>query len=135
MRLGNGSVAWPAQSNQLTYINLVCRDDWIAGHPETINRFLKSIAQAEEYTAEHPNEAKAIVQKRLNYTDAYLAMIWPNYQFSLTLDQSLLVTLNDEGRWMMNNNITSERGMPNFRDYIYTRGLEEVKPEAVNIIG
>jgi hypothetical protein len=34
---------------------------------------------------------------------------------------------------MINNNLTSERAMPNFRDYIYTKGLEEVKPESVNI--
>ncbi len=34
---------------------------------------------------------------------------------------------------MINNNLTSERTMPNFSDYIYTKGLEDVRPEAVNI--
>jgi hypothetical protein len=37
----------------------------------------------------------------------------------------------DEGRWMINNNLTSEKTLPYFRDYIYTKGLEVVKPEAV----
>jgi hypothetical protein len=59
--------------------------------------------------------------------------MWPEHQFSLTLDQSLQIAMNDEGRWMINNNLTSERTMPNFRNYIYTEGLEEVKPESVNI--
>ncbi len=34
---------------------------------------------------------------------------------------------------MINNNLTSEETMPNFRNYIYTKGLKEVKPDSVNI--
>ena len=62
-----------------------------------------------------------------------MATIWPDHQFSLTLDQSLLIAMEDEGRWMIKNNLTTEKTMPDFRDYIYTKGLEEVKPDAVNI--
>ena len=99
----------------------------------TINRLLKSLDQAEEYSINHPDEAKAIVQKRLNFTDEYMATVWPKHRFSLSLDQSLLMAMNDEGRWMIKNNLTTEKTIPYFRDYIYTEGLEEVKPEAVNI--
>lgn len=132
-RSGSNIVIWPAQNSQSGYYLMACRDDWAASHPETINRFLKSIAQAEEYAINYPNEAKTILQKKLNYTDAYTATTWPDHQFSLTLDQSLLIAMNDEARWMINNNLTSERTIPNFRNYIYTKGLEEVKPESVNI--
>ncbi len=110
-----------------------CRNNWAAGHDEQINRLLKSLALAEEYFIDHPNEAKAIVQRRLNFSDAYMATVWPDHQFSLSLDQSLLIAMNDEGRWMINNNLTRERTMPNFKDYIYTKGLQEVNPESVNI--
>ena len=43
--------------------------------------------------------------------------------------------MEDEGRWMIDNNLTSEKTIPDFRGYIYTKGLEEVKPESLNIIG
>lgn len=132
-RLGNNGVSWPAQSNQLMFTVMACRDEWAAEHPETITRFLKSLAQAERYSVDHPDEAKAIVQRRLNFSDAYMVTVWPDHQFSLSLDQSLLIAMNDEGRWAINNNLTSERTMPNFRDYIYTKGLKEVKPKSVNI--
>ncbi|VVB89371.1 NMT1/THI5 like protein [uncultured archaeon] len=132
-RLGNNQVTWPAQSSQPGYWVISSRNDWITSHPESINRLLKSLDQAEEYIIEHPDSAKAIVKKRMNYTDAYMATIWPNYQLSLTLDQSLLIAMNDEGRWMIDNNLTSEKTLPYFRDYIYTKGMEKVKPEAVNI--
>ncbi|HWQ18875.1 MAG TPA: NrtA/SsuA/CpmA family ABC transporter substrate-binding protein [Methanotrichaceae archaeon] len=132
-RLGGNAIIWPAQSNQLLYGVLACRDDWAAEHPLLINRFLRSIALAEEYMINNPDEARAIVQKRLNFTDKYMAAVWPDHQFSLSLDQSLLIAMNDEGRWAINNNLTTEKTMPDFRDYVDIKSLEAVKPAAVNI--
>jgi NitT/TauT family transport system substrate-binding protein len=92
------------------------------------------LVQAESYLASHQSEAKAIVRKRMNFDDAYLEMIWQRYQFSLSLDQSLVLAMEDEARWMIKNELTTEKNMPNFVDYIYEDGLRAVKPEAVNII-
>ena len=132
-RLGDNGIVWQAQSNQLLYGVMACRNDWAASHGEQINGLLKSLALAEEYLIDHPEEAKAIVQTRLNLSDAYMETVWPNHEFTLSLDQSLLIAMNDEGRWMINNNLTTGTGLPYFRDYIYTKGLEEIKPELVNI--
>jgi NitT/TauT family transport system substrate-binding protein len=133
-RLGNNAVLWPTQNGQNSYYVMSCRSDWAAGHPVQINRFLKSLAQAEDYMINHPNEAKAIVQKRLNYTDAYMAKIWPKNEFSLSLDQSLVLAMEDEERWMIANNLTTAKTIPDIRDHIYTKGLEGVLPESVNVI-
>ncbi len=99
-----------------------------------INRFLKSVDQAAKYSVYYPAEAKAIVQKRLHSDNDYIASAWAGTQFSLTLDQSLITAMEDEGRWMINNNLTSEKNIPDYRDYFYLKGLDEVKPESVNII-
>lgn len=133
-RLGDNGVFWQAQSSQLLYSVMASRNDWIASHPGTINRFLKSLVQAEEYTAEHPAEAKAIIQKRLNYKDAYMETVWSEHQFSLSLEQSLILMMEDEARWMIKNNLTSEKKTPDFLKYIYFDGLITIKPESVNII-
>jgi NitT/TauT family transport system substrate-binding protein len=132
---GDRLVVWPIQSSQLTYWNVVSRTDWADSHQDTIERFLLSIAQASEFTTNHPQETKKIVQNELNYTDQYMKAVWPDHQFALSLDQSLVLAMEDEGRWMIDNNLTSEKTIPDFRGYIYTKGLEEVKPESVNIIG
>jgi len=132
-RLGSKIVLWPAQSSQSGYWVMSCNEVWTARHPDQINRLLKSLDQAEEYTTNHPKEAMAIIQRKMNYTERYMSTTWPNHQFSLTLDQSLLIAMNDEGRWMINSNLTRERTMPNFRDCIYTKGLKEINPESVNI--
>jgi hypothetical protein len=42
--------------------------------------------------------------------------------------------MEDEARWMIRNNLTTEKQVPDFLDYIREDGLKAVKPEAVNII-
>jgi ABC-type nitrate/sulfonate/bicarbonate transport system substrate-binding protein len=115
------------------YFSMACRNDWIASHRDQLNGFLKSLARAEEYAIAHPAEAKVIVQKRLDYSDAYMAAVWPSHQFSLALDQSLAIAMNDEARWMITNNLTSQRTLPDINSHIDEKGLEEVKPESVDI--
>lgn len=46
---------------------------------------------------------------------------------------SLVTAMEDERRWMIKNNLTSAEKISDFRDYIYTKGLKEVKPESVDI--
>ncbi|MBI4334388.1 MAG: NrtA/SsuA/CpmA family ABC transporter substrate-binding protein [Chloroflexi bacterium] len=133
-KLGNRVVTWPAQSGQLTYFNIFGTASWAADNTEVIGRLLQSLTQAEDYLANNPREARAIVQKRLGYDDAYINTIWTEHQFSVSLDQSLIVAMEDEARWMIRNSLTGERTVPNFLEYIYEEGLKAVRPEAVNII-
>jgi NitT/TauT family transport system substrate-binding protein len=132
-QLGDNAVLWSAQSSQDGYYVMACLNAWTASHPGQIDRLLKSLDQAEQYAIDHPAEAEAIVQEKLNYSDEQMAETWPENQFSITLDQSLLTAMNDEGQWMIYNNLTSENTTPDYQDYIYTKGMEEVKPQAVNI--
>jgi ABC-type nitrate/sulfonate/bicarbonate transport system substrate-binding protein len=133
-QLGANGVIWSAESGQLGYWNAICENDWISQNPAIIDRFLKSMDQAARYIINHPAEAKAIVQERLT-DESYVDSTWPDTQFSLSLDQSLITAMEDEGRWMINNNLTAYRSIPDYREYLYPDALEKLKPEAVNIIG
>ena len=68
-----GVVVWPAQSSQAAFGVLVCSNGWLTQHTDTVKRFLKSLREAEDHLVRHPDEAKAIVQKRLSYDDSYIA--------------------------------------------------------------
>jgi NitT/TauT family transport system substrate-binding protein len=133
-RMGNTITEWPANSGQPAYGVITARNDWIGHHPDLAVRFLKSLDMAEGYTTNHPAEAKVIVQKRLNLSDDYIEAMWPRNQFSLSLDQSLVLAMEDEARWMIANNMTNATAVPDFGRYIYTKGLDSVKPGSVNII-
>jgi len=131
----NEVVYWQVQSGQPVFGVIAGSNDWIANHSEAIVRFWKSLAQAEEFLIRHPDDAKAIVQKRLNYDDAYMETVWPRYTFTTLLDQSLILSMEDEVRWMISNNLTTEKKMPNFLDYINAEGLKAANPGAVRIVG
>jgi NitT/TauT family transport system substrate-binding protein len=57
-----------------------------------------------------------------------------NGQGSVLLDQVLVVAMEDQARWIIKNNLTTERETPSFVNYIYVDGLQAVKTEAVNSI-
>lgn len=133
-RLGDNAIVWSVQSNQPLQTQVISTEQWVTEHPDLIVRFLRSLALAEEYVILHPVEAKAIVQKQLSVDAAYMDTVWSQNQFSLSLDQSLIVAMEDEARWMIANNLTTETQVPDFLDYIYVDGLEAIKPNAVNII-
>jgi NitT/TauT family transport system substrate-binding protein len=133
--LSNNTVVWQVQGNQLAYALIFGRTNWITQNPDLVDRFLKSLAQAENYLLQNPSSAKATLQTHLNYTATYVAQIWPNHQFSLSLDNSLVLAMEEEARWAITNNLTTATVVPNFLNYIYVNGLESVNPDSVNIIG
>ena len=132
--LGSNAVVWSIQSDQALYTQAISTDEWIAGHPELCEKFLKSLFQAEAFVVNHPVEAKAIVKSRMNFSDSYVETVWRQNQFSLSLDQSLVLSMESEARWLISNNLTNATAVPNFLNYIYLDGLKMVKPESVNII-
>lgn len=133
--LGGNYFFWQAQSGQSLFGLVVSTGEWAANHPEIIKRFLKSIADAEQYVNSHPAESKIIVQKGLNLDSAYVETVWQQNRFGLTLDQSLLLAMEDEARWMIDNGLTPEKNVPNYLDIIFADGLKSIKPDAVKISG
>ncbi len=133
-RLGSNAVVWPAQSGKPTFGLVVSSEEWITGHPAVVNRFLKSLIQAEQYLIRYPAEAKIIMEKWLNVDREYVDSAWQRDQFGLSLDQSPITAMEDEARWMIENNLTTEKTVPRVNDHIYEDALKAIRPEAVNII-
>ncbi len=52
----------------------------------------------------------------------------------VTLDQSLLLSLEDETRWAIKNELTDRTNIPNYLDHFYLDALEAVMPAAVTVI-
>lgn len=132
---GSKVMAWQAQSNQFGYNDIICTRSWAQQNPDLVVRFLKSLVQAESFVQDHQSQSIAIVTKTLNYSTTYLPTVWSNYIFSVTLDQSQIVAMQDEAQWLIQNNLTTATAIPNFLNYVYLNGLESVNPDAVNIVG
>ncbi|HCG99449.1 MAG: hypothetical protein A2074_04280 [Candidatus Aquicultor primus] len=133
-RLGDQANIWSVQSGQPMYCAVVTTGKLATENPEAIKRFLNALKQAEDYVIQNPGQGRAIVQKRLDYDDGYIKTIWPEHEFSLRLDQSFILAMEDQARWMIANNLTAEKSVPDFLDYIYEDAVMAVKPKSVNII-
>ena len=129
-----GIVTWSLNSAQQAFGILICNNGWLNQNAGVAERFLKALDEAQDYILNNPEQAKMIVQNQLNYTSSYIDSVWPLHDFSLSLDQSLVIAMQDEAQWMINNQFTNQTQIPNFTNYIYTRGLTAVDPQSVTLV-
>ena len=132
--LGANAVFWSIQNDQPLYAQAISTNEWITQHPELCSKFLNSLYQAEEFVKNHPTEAKAILKNQMNFSDTYVETVWHQNQFALSLEMSLILTMEGEARWLISKNLTNQTVVPDFTNYIYLEGLRSVNPDAVNII-
>ena len=95
---------------------------------------LLALVKAEEYVRARPADAKKIVAEFSRIDKMIVDGVWPDEIFDVTLDQSLLLAMEDESQWAIKNRLVSQTKMPNYLDFIYRNGLESVEPKAVRIL-
>lgn len=132
--LGDAAISWSAQVNQWTSALAYSTAPFIAAHPDAIERYLRSLAQAEAFAAEHPDEAREIVARKAALDAAFMSYIWPKFDFSLDLKQDLLLAMEEEARWLIENRLTDRARVPNYLERIHFAGLANVKPDSVTIV-
>ncbi len=133
--IGNDRVImWDAHAGQAAYCCIITTNSWVNDHPELTSRFLNALLQAENYVLSDPSTAKILLQNWLNLSDTYVETIWLQFNFGLSLEQSQLLAMQDEGMWLIKNNLTNATYLPNFLNYLYLEGLVTVKPNAVTVI-
>ena len=132
--LGDSVVVWSAQGGMATLAVLYSTSGFVQAHPEMVEQYLAALSEAEAFVAGHPQQAQAILSQALNYDPAYVGYLWPKIHFGLSLDQRLLLTMEDQARFSIENGLTTQTKVPNYLNYIYFPGLETVKPGAVTIV-
>ena len=108
--------------------------EFVQKYPETVKRILKALVRAEDYARNHPEEAKNITAELNKIDRPFIDAIWDDYRLRVMLEQSLIVALEEETRWLAENGLMKRVHMPNYLAFIYTEGLHAVKPEGVSII-
>jgi NitT/TauT family transport system substrate-binding protein len=133
-RLGDKVISWPGQTGQQYYDVLVSRDQFIRDKPEALVRLFRALHQAEAFVKENKNEALRITAQQLRVDPSVLRDEWLSGKYELSMDQSLLITMEDKARWLINNKLTDQTRLPDFLDYLSAQPLAKVDPQAVRII-
>jgi NitT/TauT family transport system substrate-binding protein len=133
-KLGSNGIMFFGEALYTEIFCLVASQEYVKNNPAAIKKVLRALLKAETFVQQYPEEARRLVAEFIKTDKAVLDETWDNFTFRVTLDQALLVDLEDQTRWAIKNRLTERRGMPNYLDYIYVEGLTAVKPAAVRII-
>ena len=125
---------WPGQSGQKYYWLLVTTDAFLQSRGEVVERLFRALDQAEKFLKNHPSESIKIIAQRTGLNPATVKAASTRNRCALSFDQSLLIILEDEARWMIKHNLTTQTGVPNYLDYMKAEALFRVNPQAVTII-
>lgn len=132
--LGDNGVLFFGEGIYEESFNIVAKQDFVQKNPEAIKKVIQGLVKAEEFIEKNQNESIKIIADILGTEEASLREVWDIYDFQTRLDQSLILTLEDESRWAIGKNLTTATEVPNYLDFIYLDALVAVKPEAVTII-
>ncbi len=134
-KMGERVVAWPGQS-QPYYWLLVSTSDVVGARAGAIERFMRALARAEDFARQKGDEAKAIVRGRYNFDSAYLNHVWwSRTKYELSLDQALLLAMEDEARWMIKNDMAyGHKEIPDYLHHLYPDALLSARPKSVRLI-
>ncbi len=133
-KLGNRVITFHDKDIYRWTFNVVAKQEFIRKNPDKVRKMLRALVRAEEFVRENPAEAQKIVADFSGIEIGIVRDIWADTSFTVSLDQSLILALEDESRWAIQSRLTSARNVPNYLDFIYFDGLKSVKPEAVRIL-
>ena len=131
--LGGNSVVFSAPGLYEQQELLLIREETMRENPTLIRRILKSLLEAEAYIRENHEEVIAITAERLDTDRAFLGSLWPKFLFRLSLEQSLLIRLENEARWAIRVKLVESRDVPNYLKLIQMDELQALQADAVTI--
>ena len=131
-KLGPAAIDWPAQGGQDVYRLLVTRNEVAQKRPAALEKLLRALAQAAEFIKAQPEAAQEIIAERLKVPSTGMGKLPKRYE--LFLDQSLLLAMEDEARWLIANRLTDKTQVPDYLDYLEAGPLLQVDPKAVNLV-
>ena len=115
------------------HFGLIANRQTIGRREADLVKLLRSLARAEHFIAEHPIQAMHILNTRLARNPGPETLL--EYDFKLTLDQSLITTMDGQARWATREGIAPHGGTPrSLLKSIEPALLRKAVPDAVNLV-
>lgn len=129
-----GATLLPSPGIYNLTFNLLVHRKLIGSRDGDLVRLLQALERAQRFIQANPLKAQAILRSRLQLDQAFIDWVWPNYKYRLTLDQSLLSTLESVARWTRQDGHVEAKQLPNYLNFIHSTPLRKVRPAAVRIV-
>lgn len=132
--LGDAVNMWPIQGAEKISGTVFSTQDFITTRPDLVERYLRSLIQAQEFLITQPDAAKDIMITMGEFSPEYVDYFWQKTTYNVSLQQSMILTMEEQARFLINAKATAQTTVPNYLDYIYFDALEKVEPNAISII-
>ncbi len=113
---------------------LVGKPSYIDSHPQEVRGVLRALIAANQVIRANPIEARRSVGDALKIDDAIMVQLFEPEDYAVSLDEAMLLAMDDETRWAMKKGLVESRPMPNYLNFMKYQDLEAVLPTAVTIV-
>jgi len=91
------------------------------------------LQQAIIFINTNPKKAKKILIDRLKLDQGFIDWVLPDYIYSLSLNSSLLLNIEDQARWAIQSGVTQLKTIPNYKKLIDAEALIFIDERAVSL--
>ncbi|MBU2513513.1 ABC transporter substrate-binding protein [bacterium] len=114
-------------------VNMAVMNDFANRHPEVLIKVIRALDKAIKYMNTETDQSQAILARKLDMDRDLVNQFWQEIDYKLSLDQLLVLTMENEARWVSKQSEPAKE-LPNYLDYIIYQPLETFDPEAVTLI-
>jgi len=131
--LGDNLIKWSIQEKQEVFWIVACEDTYVRQHAKVLEQFLGAVRKAELFYLDDIQKANDIIIRKGNLNEDQFKRMMPQIEYKLSLETTLLLAMEDEARWHIENQYTDIKKVPNYLDQIYFGALDSVNSDAVSI--
>jgi NitT/TauT family transport system substrate-binding protein len=132
-KLGSAGITFYGESIYTYTFNLAGSRRLVTDEPQAVEAFLRALKKAEHFARRNPAQSLEIVANATQFDREMLKELWDGFSFQVSLDQTLLVGMENQAKWAIGEKLVERQTLPNFLDSIYFGGLDAVSPETVTI--
>ena len=132
--LGPNAASFSSGGIYESTFNLVATRDFANQRGQAVKKLIKTLLRAEVFLKNESATTLRIMAAELKQPPAETRELLSKHRFMVSLDQSLILMMEDEARWMIRQRMVESAALPNFLDHISISALQEIRPRAVTII-
>jgi ABC-type nitrate/sulfonate/bicarbonate transport system substrate-binding protein len=133
-QLGEKVITFDGQPGQDYYYLLLTRKDWIDSNPHIAEKVMTALKRAEQWFSNNPQQAKDYMSSKFNIKPQKMSQILGQYRFSISFPQSLLIAMEAENHWILNQSNIKEQPVTNFLQLMLFEPLKKTSPADVTIV-
>lgn len=132
--LGDRGVVLRDQTLYTSFFCLSSLQQFALAQPERLKKVMRALVRAEDFIKSNPDAVKQQLATAAAVDIKLLTQVWDSYSLAATMNQALLIVLEDEARWAISRKLVAAAEIHNFADHLFPDALAAVKPAAVRLI-